>query len=118
MKTFTIEGKTYEWDNGVLTVEEAMLLKDKTGMGLVQWNHGLAMRDGYAEAALIFFAKKRAGEAIRWQDLSGLNLATFAIHDDEPVAEGEKEGEGEAKKVRPNPTSRGGKTPRRGTSAT
>lgn len=113
---FKIEDKEYDWDSAVLTVEEAMFLKDKTGMGLLQWNEGLTARDGYAEAALIYLAKKRSGEAIRWQDLAGINLATLVILNDRDEDKGDDESE--AKTERPNPTSSSGKTRRRGTSAT
>lgn len=111
---FEIEGKEYEWDNERLTVGEARFLKEKTGMGILQWNNGLLARDGDAEAALIYFAKRRAGEAVRWQDLEDLNLLTLVIYPaDQPAAD-----EGEAKPERRDPTSTGGKTRKRATSAT
>lgn len=82
---YTIEGEEYEFDAKV-TVEEAMLIQDKANLGLSEFDPALRKGNPYAIAALILILKKRAGEAVRWQDLMGLDLLTFAIVP-EPVEE-------------------------------
>lgn len=121
---FTIEGKEYPFDRKI-TVEEAMVIQDKAKLGLNEFDPALLRGNPYALCALIYLGKRRAGEAVRFQDLLGLDLLTLTLHYDEPEQDdaGEPEGEqaeskAEAKRATPDPTSRGGKTRKGGTSAT
>lgn len=80
---FTIEGREYDFDRK-MTVEEAMVFQDKAGLGLSQIDEELDRGNPYAVTALIYLGKKRAGEAVRWQDLMGLDVLTFQRMGDKP----------------------------------
>jgi hypothetical protein len=79
MINFKLSGEPYEYDDSTLSVKEARVIKKNTGMGLVSWARGLADGDPDAMVALVWLAKTRAGEAIRWQDLDDLDLASIQL---------------------------------------
>jgi hypothetical protein len=119
---FTIEGKDYEFDRK-LTVEEAMVIQDKAKLGLNEFDPALLRGNPYALCALIYLGKRRAGEAVRFQDLMGLDLLTLTLHYDEPEqadVPGDESGgkPREGKQATPDPTSRSGKTRKAGTTGT
>lgn len=72
----SFEGREYDWDGNV-TVEEAMFLFDNAHLGLYQLNDALSIGNPYALTALVVMAKKRAGEAIRWQDMLSRDLTSM-----------------------------------------
>lgn len=108
---FSIEGTEYTFDDR-LTVEESMLIHEKSKVGMAGLFPELRQGNPFIIAALVFIAKKRAGEAVRWQDIMSLDLFTFRmLPDDEPTPD-----EKDAKE--PDPTSSGsGKNRKRGTTA-
>jgi hypothetical protein len=83
---FRIEGDDYEFQEDTLTVAEARLIKKHTGMGLKSFVEGSKDGDPDSLAAVVFLAKRRAGEAVRWQDLDSLDLAKLEAID-ETIAE-------------------------------
>lgn len=79
MIRFKINGEPYEYDDSTLSVKEARIIKKNTGLGLVSWAKGLSEGDPDALVALVWIAKTRAGEAVRWQDLDDLDLVTLDL---------------------------------------
>ncbi|MEV7684465.1 hypothetical protein [Streptomyces bungoensis] len=75
----TVEGTAYEWDSERLLVAEARELKLHTGFTPPRWLAALDEQDPDALAALIYMAKKRAGETLRFSDLDGLDYADFEM---------------------------------------
>lgn len=115
---FSIEGKEYEFARG-LTVEEAMVMQDRAQLGIREFDAALMRGNPYAITVLVLLAKKRAGEAVRWQDLMGLDVLTFVIHAEPDSDEAPDEAEGsEGVERAPDPTSRGGRTRKAATSRT
>lgn len=84
MARFKIQDRVYEWD-GEYTTEEAMLYFDKAGLGMAEVDEALQRWQPYAVVTLMFILKKRAGEAVRWQDLMHLKVSDFASVADEPA---------------------------------
>lgn len=114
MIKFELGGNVYEYDDTTMTVKEARLIKQHTSMGLRSWALGLQDMDVDALVAMVFIAKRRAGEAIRWQDLDNININDISITEDEVVdSEAEPtEGDDVAPPVkRPRRSSTAGKTP-------
>ncbi|MGH3439668.1 MAG: hypothetical protein ACRDRN_24840 [Sciscionella sp.] len=104
---FTFEGDHYDFDlGGKLTVAEAMLIHDKAHIGMSEWLGELSKGNPYAVASLIYIVKRRAGEALRFDDLLSMDLMSFEVIRDEQ-AEPEA-----AVASAPDPTSRSGKTRR------
>jgi len=77
-----VEGADYEFDDSTLLVEEARLIKKYTGMGLKSFTEASKDGDPDALVAIVYLAKRRAGEAIRWQDLDNLDLAKLEAIDE------------------------------------
>jgi hypothetical protein len=119
---FAIEDREYEFD-GKLSVEEAMLMHEKTnGLGLIKFNSELADGNPFAIAAWMFLLKRRAGEAVRWQDMLKLDVNTYKpIFDEIPGAGDSDDGDtGTAGEAAPDPTTptASGKPRKRATSST
>jgi hypothetical protein len=113
---FGIGGREYEFD-GDLTVEDAIFLQEKTGLGVNQFFEALDQIKGLPVAAWMFLLKRRAGEAVRWDDMMKLNIRTYRIIPDEPAADSKPASsrtDGEAA----GPTSRSGTTRKAATSRT
>ena len=79
MIKFRMGGESYEYDDTTLTVKEARIIKKNAGFGLVTWAKGLSEGDPDALVAMVWIAKTRAGEAVRWQDLDDMDLASLDI---------------------------------------
>lgn len=117
---FKIEDREYEYD-ATLTVEEAMFLQDKTGLGMNECDAAITKGNPYAIAAWMMILMKRAGVVVRWQDMLKLDIRTFRIIRDDPddpdednaESDGNQQGEGE-----PDPTQPDGTTPESATSST
>lgn len=91
MIKFSLNGTSYDYDDTQMSVKEARLIKQHAGMGLRSWALGLQDMDVDALVALVFIAKRRAGEAIRWQDLDNINVNDITIVEDEAVSDEDPE---------------------------
>ena len=70
MLTFTLNGVEYTVDINKLSLREAFELKDRTGLSITEYTSGvLTMSDPYALGFLVYLAKRRAGEAVDWDEL-------------------------------------------------
>lgn len=69
-----VAGQAYNFDETRLTVKEARTIKKYGGLSVRQFANGLSDMDVEAMVAVVFLAKQRAGEVLRWQDLDELNL--------------------------------------------
>lgn len=122
MPKIAYRGETYpvidplEW-----LLAEASLVKRQTGQTVGEIMGNAMRSDAEAVAALIYVAKKRAGEKVRWEDLNDFTLGEceFITDDDEargeysPADKVDATGEGGA-----DPTSPTGTTQDRGGSTT
>ncbi len=79
MIKFRVGDSDYEYDDGTMTVAEARLIKKHTNYGLRSWAMGLQDMDPDSLVGLVFLAKRRAGEAVRWQDLDDLDITQIAL---------------------------------------
>lgn len=84
----------YEWDNSRLMASEAMSIKTYTGKTVKEWNEGIAAFDTEALLALVWLARTRAGETVKFRDVD-FDLASFRIVGDDGEDTEEPEG-GEA----------------------
>lgn len=107
MFKITVEGSVYEFDGDRMLLAEAREIKVFTKMTVPVWSRGIDEMDPDAIQSLIYLAKKRAGETLRYSDLDTLDLADITL---EPMEE-EAEGEPEASAVDPTPPGDSGTTP-------
>ncbi|MFF9310079.1 hypothetical protein ACF1BS_04125 [Streptomyces sp. NPDC014748] len=109
-----VEGTVYEWDTERLLVAEARELKLHTGFTPPRWLAAVDESDPDALAGLIYLAKKRAGETLRFSDLDGLDYADFDLEAVDPDAEepdGEQAPDGDGQAVEPpDPTPASGES--------
>jgi hypothetical protein len=114
---FSYEGREYEFGPD-LTVDEAILIQDKAKLGLNQYNYAIQLGNPYAVLATVLIGKRRAGEAVRWEDLmAGKHITSFVIHQDEP-ADAESGETGSSTPRSADPTSSDGETPSEDTAVT
>ena len=110
----TVEDTEYEWDSDRLLVAEARELKQYTGFRPNRWLEAVDEGDPDAIAGLIYLAKKRAGEQLKFSDLDTLNYADIDMEVVAPPAEEEQQGKqaGEQAEVQPgvDPTPASGET--------
>lgn len=66
---FTVEGTKYELDIMRLMNTEAILIKKMTGLTIQGMYEGMDKGDPEALTALVWLAKKRAGEPVKFQEL-------------------------------------------------
>ncbi|RPE44165.1 hypothetical protein EDD90_7395 [Streptomyces sp. Ag109_O5-1] len=118
MFKLTVENVVYEFDGDHLLLAEAREIKTYTGMTLPKWSRGIDEMDPDAIQSLIYLAKKRAGETLRYSDLDSLDFADIDLEPmkDEEEAEGEPKASQEA--VDPTPPGETGTTPTPGTTDT
>jgi hypothetical protein len=67
--TFKVDGTEYQFDETRLLSVEAVAVKKYTGLAILDFFQGCMSGDGEALTALVFLAKKRAGEDVTWQGL-------------------------------------------------
>ena len=94
MIKLTVEGTVYEFDGDHLLLAEAREIKTYTGMSVPKWSVGIDEGDPDALQSLIYLAKKRAGETLRYSDLDTLDYADIDLEpmdDEEEAAEGQEE---------------------------
>ena len=70
---FAHEGTEYEYDS-TLSLVEAMLIKECTGLTAGQFLQGLELMDGAALGGMVLICKMRAGENTTWTDLLSMDL--------------------------------------------
>lgn len=122
---WTVGENKYEFD-GKMTVAECIQFKEKSGLGYREIDPAIAKGDIHALMCMTYVMKRRAGEAVKWEDMMKLNpgdlgwtlteaeLAELAAKENPAAAEGQ---EGNAEKA--GPTKRtAGKTPKGDTSST
>lgn len=117
-----IEGREYDYDGKIL-LSDAMFIHEKSGVGVAGINRAL-LGDGSrpgdsnpnAIAAWCFLLKRRAGEAVRYDDMAKIDISTFQPVFEEKPSEDEptEKSAGEAA----DPTTRNGTTRRRGSTRT
>ncbi len=73
---YRIEDRFYDFD-GRFTIGEAMLFQDKANLGVNELNRALNTGNPYVLATMMYHLKKRAGEAVRWQDMLALPADSF-----------------------------------------
>ncbi|MEW2250391.1 hypothetical protein AB0907_23990 [Streptomyces sp. NPDC006975] len=84
----TVQGTVYDFDENHLLIAEAREMKTLTGLTPPKWGIGVEEGDPDAVAALVYMAKKRAGETLRFSDLDSLDFADINLEVlDEPQAE-------------------------------
>lgn len=104
---FQIQDRIYDFD-GEYTVAEAMLYFDKAKVGMSELYTELRRGNPYVAATFMFILKRRAGEAVRWEDMQALpaNSVQPIVDDaDGPAEEDTSAGEP------PDPTEASGTTP-------
>lgn len=106
------DGNWYDFDAGRLMVKEARQLEELTGMGLNDFGQGLQRGKVDALVFMIFLAKRRCGEAVRWADFDDLDIAKLEIEPDEAEVKAMEEAQRAAAEEAENPpappTQRGG----------
>ncbi|MEU2340067.1 hypothetical protein ABZ608_42180 [Streptomyces sp. NPDC013172] len=117
MFKLTVAGDVYEFDGDRMLLAEAREIKKFTGMTIPKWSMGIDEMDPDAIQSLIYLAKKRAGESLRYSDLDSLDFADIELEpmDDEEAGE---EPEAEQQAVDPTPLGESGTTPMPGTTDT
>ncbi len=108
MAKFKIQDRVYEFD-GLYTTEEAMLYWDKAKVGMPDLGEQFRIGNPYVAVTLMYILKRRAGEAVRWEDLVHVPVSEFTVlpADSAPDPAEGSEGTGEA----PDPTKDAGTTP-------
>lgn len=117
MAQIVYRGGTYpvidpvEWQLG-----EAAFIKRQTGQAVGEIARNAALSDAEAIVALIYVAKKRAGEKVRWEDFEDFTVGEIDyIFEDERA---DDEDETETDEGGADPTSPSGTTPAAGNSNT
>ncbi|MGW4876539.1 hypothetical protein ACWEPI_08285 [Streptomyces sp. NPDC004262] len=110
MFKLTVEGTVYEFDGDHLLLAEAREIKTFAKMTVPAWSRGIDEMDPDAIQSLIYLAKKRAGESLRYSDLDTLDFADIDL---EPMDDEDEDGEPEAagQAVDPTPPGDSGTTP-------
>lgn len=75
---FTLEGKSYEFDLDSLTMDEGEVIEDYARLEVRDFMDALKATKVRAIRALVFIAKRRAGEDVRWADLGSVDLMGLA----------------------------------------
>lgn len=79
----------YDFDGTRLLVKEARELEELTGMGLQDFSDGIKRGKVDALVFMLYLAKKRSGEPVRFRDFDEVDIASLRIEDDEQDAAGE-----------------------------
>lgn len=118
MFKLTVQGDVYEFDPGRMLLAEAREIKTYTGMTIPKWSVGIDEMDPDSMQSLIYLAKKRAGETLRYSDLDHLDFADIKLELMEDDEEAEEEPEAAQQPVDPTPPGETGTTPTPGTTDT
>jgi len=76
------DGQWYDFEGDRLLVREARDLQELTGMGLQDFSDGI--RHGKVDALvfMLYLARRRAGEPVRFREFDDMNIAELEIEDD------------------------------------
>lgn len=74
---FTLDGAEYEFDQNKLALGEAIAVKKSSGLTVKAFQEGLVEMDPEALQAMVWLARRRAGEAVRLQDVE-FDVVAFA----------------------------------------
>lgn len=90
------DGREYEFDMDSLEAHELRAVEQHTGMTFPEWGEGLQRGKVDALVAVVFTAKRRAGDDLEWSDLDNLNVPELMVAmaevnglDAEAIARGE-----------------------------
>ncbi|WP_435643876.1 hypothetical protein ACR9VJ_26475 [Streptomyces sp. H49] len=118
MIKLTVQGTVYEFDGDHLLLAEAREIKTHAKMSVPKWMAGIDEGDPDALQALIYLAKKRAGESLRFSDLDTLDYADIDLEPvDDETEEKEEQGAAQAP-VDPTPSGDTGMTQTPGSTGT
>lgn len=67
---FTLDDREYEFDQNELDLNEAIILKVELGITIKDFTLGQETLDPHALKGMVFLAKRRAGQAVRMQDIT------------------------------------------------
>lgn len=122
MAQIVYQGQKYELLDPYMhwTRPESSFIRKKTGLLLGEIMHNAQLLDPDSICALLYVAKKRAGEKVNWGDFDGFTLGDCEfIKDDEAESdESDQSGDSDADEGGADPTSPGGKTQTRGSTTT
>lgn len=115
MVKYKIGDREYEFD-GVFTLEESMWIFDRADVGVSEVVPALNRGNPYVITTFMFILKKRAHEAVRWEDMKYFTVNDFVMLADDtaPAEEDAEPVAGES----PDPTEGGGTTPQPDTTTT
>lgn len=85
---FKVNGEQYFLDINRFPLKDAMMIKKVTGLTLGSLMSGIQEGDGESLAALVFLAKRRNKEAVRWEDLQDLDLVPLMESFEEEAEDG------------------------------
>ena len=68
--TFTVNGQHLVFDQNKLDLTEAIAVKAETGQTIRDFNLGMQSLDPHSLMAMVWLAKRRAGDKVRFQDIS------------------------------------------------
>lgn len=113
---YEIGDRQYEFD-GEYTLGETMLLFDKAHIGIAELPRELERGNPYVLVTLMYILKKRAGEAVRWQDMQDYSVTDFrVVVDDDESGDGDAGDDTEGNDA--DPTEVSGTTPEIATAST
>lgn len=91
MLHFTVNGTEYEYDQDKLPLTEAIAVKKATGLTVNAYMRGLTGMDPEALQAMVWLAKQRAGEAVRFVDIEFDVLALIeSLRELDPAIKGDE----------------------------
>jgi len=78
---FTLDGKTYDFTLDNLSLDEGEIIEDYARMDMREFMENISsgMPKIRVIRAIVFMAKKRAGEDVRWADLGSVDLMELVV---------------------------------------
>lgn len=83
----TLGEQSWSFDEGTLTLKDAFLIKQQTGLALKPFFEGIADMDPLCLAGLICFLRTKAGDACRIEDIDFAISDLDVTQDDDPPVE-------------------------------
>lgn len=74
MIKFRVDDTLYEFDETRLLSAEAMYVKKNTGLTLLEFLNGIQLGEPGALTGMVYIAKRRVGEYVKWAELDELDL--------------------------------------------
>lgn len=106
MELFEFDGRAYEYD-GKLTAGEAVTMYERCELGINQIDHGLAVGHPLAICAWVHMLMKRAGVAVKWDDVLKADIRTFRYVPKEKSEDDAEEAPAEENPTEEKPSSSG-----------